>query len=80
VLLISFIHFGYFSSASSSPLLLRGAPSTYTVSEFHAEVPQATASEGLAKGPYVASRTGFEPTILQTKGGESTNELHNYSL
>ena len=36
----SFIHSGHFYSASSSPLLLRGAPdySTDTVSEFHAEV------------------------------------------
>ena len=35
----SFIHSGHFYSASSSPLLLRGAPdySTDTVSEFHAE-------------------------------------------
>src|SRR6218665_578446 len=34
----SFIHSGYFYSAPSSPLLLRGAPdySTDTVSEFHA--------------------------------------------
>ena len=35
----SFIHSDHFYSASSSPLLLRGAPdySTDTVSEFHAE-------------------------------------------
>ena len=35
----SFTHSGHFYSASSSPLLLRGAPdySTDTVSEFHAE-------------------------------------------
>ena len=36
--------------------------------------PQATASEGLAQGPYVTARVGFEPTILRTKGAESTNE------
>ena len=36
--------------------------------------PQATASEGLAQGPYVAARVGFEPTTLRTKGAESTNE------
>ena len=42
--------------------------------EFHVEALQATASEGLAQGPYVAARTGFEPTTLQTKGDESTNE------
>jgi len=45
----SFIHSGYFYSASSSPLLLRGAPETarirLTVSEFHAEAPQATQCE-----------------------------------
>jgi len=42
--------------------------------EFHAEAPQATVSEGLAQGPYGAARTGFEPTTLQTKDDESTNE------
>ena len=30
------------------------------VSKFHAEAPQATASEGLAQGPYVAARVGFD--------------------
>jgi len=44
------------------------------VSEFHTEAPQATASEGLAHGPYVAGRAGFEPVTLQTKGVKSTNE------
>src|SRR6218665_204151 len=72
----SFIQAIYFYSASSRPLLLRGAPdhSTDTVSEFHAEAPQATVSEGLAQGPYVAARAGFEPATLRTKGDESTNE------
>ena len=45
-----------------------------TVSEFHAEAPQVTASEGLAQGPYVAARARFEPTTFCTKGDESTNE------
>jgi len=44
-----------------------------TQSEFHAEVPQAIASEVLAQGPYVAARAGFKPTTLQTKGDKSTN-------
>ena len=44
------------------------------MSEFQAEVAQATVSEGLAQGPYVAARAGFEPTTLRTKGDESTNE------
>src|SRR6218665_124060 len=35
----------------------------------HAEAPQATASEGLAQGPYVAASAGFEPA----KGIDSTN-------
>jgi len=34
----------------------------YCASEFHAEVQQATAREGLAQGPYKAARAGFEPT------------------
>ena len=44
------------------------------MSEFHVEAPQATASEGLAQGPYVAARAGFELTTLRTKGDESTPE------
>jgi len=35
------------------------------VSEFHAEAPQATASEVLAQFPYVAARAGFEPATLR---------------
>jgi len=45
-----------------------------TVSEFHAEVPQATASKGLAQGPYVAARAEFESATLRKKGAKSTNE------
>jgi len=45
--------------------------STDTVLEFHAEEPQATVSEGLAQGPYVAATAGFEPVTLRTKGDES---------
>ena len=41
--------------------------------EFHAEAPQATASEGLAQGPYVTARAGFDPATLRRKGDESTN-------
>jgi len=69
-------HSGYFCSASSSPLLFRGDPehSTDTVSEFHAEASQATASEGLVQGTYEAARAGFEPASLRTKGVESTDE------
>ena len=38
----------------------------------HAEVLQATASEGLAQGPYVAARARFEPAALRSKGIDST--------
>ena len=37
-------------------------------------MPQATASERFAQGPYVAASVGFEPMTLRTKGAESTNE------
>ena len=50
--------------------------STDTVLEFHTEAPQATVSEGLAQGPYMAARAGVEPMILQTKGVDSTNAPH----
>jgi len=51
----SFIHSCYLYRASSSPLLLRGAPDTayiycVGVSQFHSVAPQATASEGIAQG------------------------------
>src|SRR6218665_2305038 len=48
--------------------------STGTMSKFHAEAPKSTASEGLAQGPYVTARAGFEPGTLRTKFVESTNE------
>ena len=62
-----FIHSSHFYSASSSPLLLRGAPdySTDTVSEFHAEAHRQLLVK--AQGPYVASRAGVEPTTLRLK-------------
>src|SRR6218665_1456816 len=49
----SFIHSGHFYSASSSPLLLRGAPdhSTDTVSEFHAEEHRQLQVKDLPKVP-----------------------------
>src|SRR6218665_1716287 len=52
----------------------RSRHSMDAVSEFHAEAPQATESEGLAQGLYVADRAGFEPTTLWTKGDESTSK------
>src|SRR6218665_386048 len=50
----------------SSPLLLRGTPdySIDTMLEFTTEALQATMSEGLAQGPYMAARVGFEPATF----------------
>ena len=39
----------------------------------HAEALQATASKGLAQGPYVATRAGFELATLRSKDIDSTN-------
>ena len=47
-----------------------------TVSEFHAEAPQATASEGLAQGPYMAAKAGFEPMTLWAKGAEMPESIN----
>src|SRR6218665_1672084 len=68
----SFIHSGYFFKSTTTQR--RSQHSMDTVSEFHAKAQQATASEGLAQGPYVAARAGFEPMTLRMKGDESTNE------
>ena len=40
----------------------------------HAKALQATASEGLAQGPYVAAREGFEPATFRTKGTAPTTK------
>jgi len=45
-----------------------------TVSELRAEAPQATASEGLAQGPYMEARALFEPATPRTKDVQSTTE------
>jgi len=52
--------------------------STDTISECHAEAPQATASEGLAQRPYLAARAGFELATLRTKGDEYTNGVSRF--
>jgi len=67
---LPFIRSCHLYSAPSSPLLLRGDPdySTNTVSESHAQAPQAT-----AQGPNVAARAGVESTTLRLKVIDSTN-------
>ena len=39
----------------------------------YTEALQATVSEGLAQGLYMAARAEFEPTTLRSKGIDSTN-------
>src|SRR6218665_1071213 len=39
----------------------------------HAEALQAVAGKGLAQGPYMAARAGFEPTTLRSNRVVSTN-------
>jgi len=46
------------------------------VSELTVEALQATASEGLAQGSYVAAGMGFEPATLRTQGTEPTTRDH----
>src|SRR6218665_2091818 len=75
---LTFIHsFWIFLSRLFKSTTTQRCPrhSTNTVSEFHAEAPQATASEELAQGSYVADRAGFKPTTLRSTGIDSTNEL-----
>src|SRR6218665_2752567 len=71
----SFVRSDHFYSAYSSPFVLRSAPDTAWIlcRSLHAEALRTTASEGLAQGPYVASRAGVEPTTLRFKAIDSTN-------
>jgi len=73
----SFIHSGHFYSASSSPLLLSQRRSRLcsidTVSKLTRRgAIQASVSEGLAQGPYVAAGVRFDPETLRTEGTELT--------
>ena len=52
----------------------RSRPQQLTVCwSLHAKALQATASEGLAHGPYMVARAGFEPATLRSKGIDSIN-------
>jgi len=64
----SFIHSGYFYSASSCPLLLRSAPDTAWM--YCAGVSCRSAIGNASKG---LAKAGFDPATLRTKGIESTN-------
>src|SRR6218665_1805310 len=54
--------------------LMRSRPQQLTLCRsLHAEALQATASDGLVQGPYVAARVRFEPATLRSKIIDSTN-------
>ena|SRR6218665_1198359 len=65
----------HFYSTSHSISLAGEFPTTETdtVSSLHAEALQAIAGKGLAQGPYMAARAGFEPATLPSKDIDSTN-------
>jgi len=50
------------------------------VSEFHAEASQATASEGLAQGLYVAATAGFEPFERKSWNLPMSHHTHKSSF
>src|SRR6218665_3320890 len=70
-----FIHSGHFYSASSSPLLLRGAPDygTDTVSEFYAEAHRQLLAKDLPNVLILAARGGVEATTLRVRVIDLTN-------
>src|SRR6218665_1589471 len=58
-----FIHF--YSASRSMAVQKRSRPQQLTLCRsLHTKALQATVSEGLAQGPYVAARVGLEPTTL----------------
>ena len=63
---IVFIHF--YNASHSMMSLSEALPTTAidAVLEFTRETLQATVSEGLAQGPYVAAKAGFEPNMNNT--------------
>src|SRR6218665_2404020 len=65
-------HSGYFYySASSSPLLLRGAPDAARIpcrSVMPKSHRQLLRVKDFAQGPYEAAGAGFEPATLRMKG------------
>src|SRR6218665_2934271 len=84
----SFIYSVYFYSASSSPLLIRGAPDTVRIYCVGVSRRSATGNckrRICQRSLYVAANAEFEPTTFRMKSYESTNELpgphfNSYSL
>ena len=76
----SFIHSGCFYSASSSPILLKGAPdySSDTGSELTCLGLQAIVSEGLAQGPFIAARVMNVGPYMPS--GKDLCIIHSYQI
>src|SRR6218665_1296496 len=69
---IVFIHF--YSASHSLSLSEAPRPQQLTLCRsLHAKALQAIAGKGLAQGPYMAARAGFEPTTLRSNRVVSTN-------
>ena len=66
---------------SAVPFYLETLPTTLLMlcRSLHAEALQATASEGLALSPCVASGVGFEPGTFRTQGTEPTTEPQRHT-
>ena len=56
-----YLFYLFIQAISLAPLQAQRRSHHSTVSEFHAEAPQGTASEGLAQGSYKVARAGFKP-------------------
>src|SRR6218665_2192173 len=71
----SFIYSGYFYSASSSSLLLRGAADRARIlcRNFTPKRHRQLLVKDLPKVPTMAAKTRGEPMTLRTKGVDSTN-------
>src|SRR6218665_2866790 len=67
----TFIVFIHFYCAYHSMSLSEALPTLCR--SLHAEALWATVSEGLAQGPYVADRAGFEQATLRLNVVDSTN-------
>jgi len=58
----------------------RSLDSTDTVSKFHAEAPQATASEELVQGPYVVARAEDKQEDKEREGGKGRHNCNIWSV
>ena len=70
----SYVHVGYIRLGLFSHSFIQAISIAPPPLILNVEGPLAIVSKGLAQGPYVAARAGFQPETLRTKGDESTND------